>query len=451
MDQTLEMISDYAVSLSYEQLPASTIRAVKHRLIDSIGCALGAYLEEPCKIARRLCFPIDSPLNARVIGSLTRTTPEMAAFANSIMVRYLDFSDAYKVKDGGHPSDAISALLAMSEAVHADGRSLITATVLAYEIQCRIIEESDLGQKGWDQPVYVVLGSALGAGKLLGLSKEQFGNAAALAVTSNIALYQNRVGELSMWKAGAAGMAARQGIFCALMAREGMSGPEEAFEGQYGLMNQVTGSMNIDPLGGKGRQYAVERPNLKSYPVRDSCQLPIRTALELREKVSSHEIKSLKVKLYESVYRTAVAPRQLWEPKTRETADHSVPFSIAAALIDGDVTPETFRQKRFLDSDVIDLIGRMKIVEYPEFSKQTPGKRNCHMEAKTKSGDTRVVHKVVTLEEVQKGWTDEEVEAKFLKLSSNILTPTQTKATLNLLWRLEDLEDVGRILDGLQA
>lgn len=451
MDRTLEIISEYAASLSFKDLPESTIRAVEHRVIDSIGCALGAYLAEPCKIARRLCYPTGSPLKARVIGSLTKTTPEMAAFANSIMVRYLDFNDSLRVKDAGHPSDSIPAVVAVGEALHANGKSLITAVTLAYEMQVRIIEETPLDQRGWDQPIYVVLGCALGAGKILGLTKEQFGNAAALALVANIALYQNRVGELSMWKAGAAGMAARQGIFSALMAREGMTGPEEAIEGQCGLTKQVTGPINIEPLGGKGKQFGVERPNLKNYPVRDSCQLVIETALDLRKKVSPSEIKSLKVKTYGSAYRTAVAPRQLWAPKTRETADHSIPFSIVAALLGGDVNAETFSRQRFLDSDVLDLIGRMQIEDDPEFSKQTPDRRNCRIEATTHSGETVVAHKVFTAEELQKGWTDEQVESKFLKLVYGVITPAQARATLDLLWRLEELKDASCILDNLQV
>ena len=101
MDQTLEIISKYSESLKYEDLPSSTVRFAKVRIIDSLGCALGGYHAEPCKIARRLCYPTGSPLSARVIGSLARTTPEMAAFANSTMVRYLDFNDSLRIKDAG--------------------------------------------------------------------------------------------------------------------------------------------------------------------------------------------------------------------------------------------------------------------------------------------------------------------------------------------------------------
>jgi 2-methylcitrate dehydratase len=451
MDKTLELISSYTESLSYKDLPESTIQAAKHRLIDSLGCALGAYHAEPCIIARRLCYSTGSPLTARVIGSLERTTPEMAAFANSTMVRYLDFNDSLRVKDAGHPSDTIPAVLAVAEALQSDGKSMITSMVVAYEMCVRILSESPLDQRGWDQPVYVVLGSALGAGKLLGLTKEQLGNAASLALVANIALYQNRIGELSMWKAAAAGMAARQGIFAALMAKEGMTGPEETIEGAHGLINQVTGPMNLEPLGGKGTRFGIEQPMIKYFPVRDSIQFVIDTVLDLRKKVAPEDIKSIEVKTYASAIRTAVASKQLWAPKTRETADHSQPFCIAAALVDGDVTPETFSRNRYLDQDVLDMIGKMKIEEDPEFTKQTPGVRNCLIKATTHSGETHVAHTAQTLDESTRVWSDEEIEAKYRGLVQDVLTPSQTQASLDLLWHLEDLDDAGKMLDNLQV
>lgn len=450
-DHSIDAMSDYALSLSYDDLPESTVRAAKHRWIDSIGCAVGAFHAEPCEIIRRLCFSTGNPLTARVIGTLTRTTPEMASLANAFMVRYLDFNDSLRVADAGHPSDTIPAVLAMGEALHADGKSLITATVLAYEICYRFIAQTPLDKLGWDQTNYIGVGSALGVGKLMGLNKDQIANTAALALTNTVGTYQCRVGELSMWKAGSAGMAGYLGILSAMMAREGMTGPEEAMEGEYGMMKMVTGPIKMEPFGGKGTPFGIERFMLKKYPVRDSCQLVVDAALELREKVSPEEVKSLDVQMFASAMRTAVSRKQLWEPKTRETADHSIPFCLVAALIDGEMTPETFDRKRFLDKDVLDMLSRTNIEENPEFTKQTPGKRNILIEATTKSGEKVVVHKILTLEDVGKEWPYEQVEAKFIGLVRDIVTPAQTENILEILGKLEDLDDAARILDNLQA
>jgi 2-methylcitrate dehydratase len=235
------------------------------------------------------------------------------------------------------------------------------------------------------------------------------------------------------------------------MANEGMTGPEEAMEGKHGLINQVSGPINLKPLGSKGTQFGVERPNLKYYPVRDSIQFVIDTVLDLRKKVSPGEVKLLHAKTYASAIRTAVESKQLWAPKTRETADHSQPFCIAAALLDGDITVETFSRRRYLDQDVLDMIGKLKIEEDPEFTKQTPGRRNFYIEATTYSGETHTAHGVLTTDELQKGWSDEQVEAKFRSLAQDILTSVQTQASLDILWHLEELDDAGKILDNLEA
>jgi len=452
MDRVTDQFSSYAETLSYDDLNPSAIHATKNRVIDSLGCILGAYLEGPCKIARRMCAPTDSPFSSRIIGSLLRTTPESAAFANGLMGRYLDFNDSIRIVGVGHPSDGIPAMLAIGEACHASGKDLITAIALSYEAIIQFIEGFAYDHKGWDQPTFLTLGIALGAGKILGLNKEQFANAIGLATVANITLQQTRAGEISMWKAGAAGNAGRQGIFAALLAREGMTGPQEAFEGKFGYFNQVTGPLKVELKAGKGDLFAVERPNMKNFPVRDSCQLPILTAMELRKKVSPDKIKSLHVKIYGSAYRTAVAlSPNLWAPKTRETADHSIPFGIAVGLLDGDVTPDTFRKKRFLDPDVLNLLGQMKCEEDPEFSKQTPAIRNCYIEATTHSGEKVVQHSIFKQEDLERGWTDEEVEAKYLKLAKTVLSPRQAQACLDLLRKLEDVDDIERIIDLLEV
>jgi 2-methylcitrate dehydratase len=254
-----------------------------------------------------------------------------------------------------------------------------------------------------------------------------------------------------MWKAGAAGMAARQGIFAALMAREGMTGPEEAFEGKYGLFNQVTGPMNLEPFGGKETQFGVERPTLKHYPVRLSIQFVIDTVLDLRKQVFPGDIKSLYAKTYASAIRTAVESKQLWAPRTRETADHSQPFCIAAAILDGDINVETFSRKRYLDQDVLDMIGKLKIEEDPEYTRQTPGKNNFYIEATTYRGEIYSAHRISTADDLRKGWNDEQVETKFRGLARDILNPAQTQASLDILWHLEDLKDASKILDNLEA
>ena len=450
MDKSLERLGSYAAALSYEDLPASTIHHAKQKFIDTIGCALCPYLWDSSKLVRSLCFPMESGLTARVLGSLQRTTPEMAAFANSTNVRTADFNDSYRIKRATHTSDGIPAVLAMAEALHADGKRLITGIVLMFEMGLLFTEKIGT-MKDWNPDpcaLAATFGSAMGSGKILGLNKEQFCNAASMALVANINLGSRLTGEHSMYKEIYAGVSARQGIFAALMARAGITGPRETIEGENGL-NTLVDEIKIEPLGGGANQFAIERTILKPYPARDALQLPIKVALEIREQVPPEKIKSVQIWTTKAPAAVTKTLPEMWSPHTKETADHSMPFVVAAALMDGYVTVESYTRQRFLDKDVKDMMARLKIDEDPEFSKQSPWKFNSRFKVETTDGRTVTVHRCSSLDELRAEWTDEAVEAKFRQNVRDLLTPEQIHASLDMIWHLEDVQDVGRIIDHL--
>ena len=231
MDRTTELLSSYAVSLDYSALPASTVHETKRRFIDSLGCAMGGFDSTPSQIARRLAATTSSTIPSRVLGSGELTSPEMAAFANTVMVRYLDCNDTFVSSGAGHPSDMIPAALALADPLRASGKEVITATVLAYEIYGRFSDQVSAADKRWDQGIFVVIGSACAAGKIIGLSEEQMAHAISLAIVPSLPLCTTRMGELSMWKGCATAAATRSGVFAALLAREGMEGPLRPIRG----------------------------------------------------------------------------------------------------------------------------------------------------------------------------------------------------------------------------
>ena len=337
---------DYAASLRFDELSPPVLHQAKRRVIDTIAGALAAHASQPARIAGKLAPEVSNGRSARVFGSLARTSPEMAAFANGVMLRFLDINDTHRTVDGSHPSDNLSGVLAVAEALGASGRDFLLALTISYEIQCRFVDSVPFNDNGWDQPVPGVMACALACGRLLGLDAEALRHALALAVIPNLCTYQTRAGELSMWKGCAAANGARQGVFAAYLAAEGMTGPYEAFDGVFGLWNQTLGApCEVKPFARAGGVFAVTQTNIKKFPVRDSCQLPVDTALELRSRVAAGDIASLRIVTYRSAYKGAVADPELWRPRTRETADHSMPVSIALALIDGDITasPSTGR------------------------------------------------------------------------------------------------------------
>ena len=225
MDQTTQLLSDYAVGLTYADLDAVTVHQVKRTVVDTLGCALGGYLSEPAKIARQLAGSVAGQEPARIIGAADYSSPDWAAFANGVMIRYLDCNDSYFSPGGGHPSDMIAAVLAMADARNRDGRDIITAITLAYEIFCRLSDQVVSGDLGWDQGMFSVVGAAAAAGNLLELNREQMGNAISLALAPNLPLGVTRTGELSMWKGCATAAATRAGVFAAQLAAAGMTGP----------------------------------------------------------------------------------------------------------------------------------------------------------------------------------------------------------------------------------
>ena len=365
MDTTTAALARYVTSLRYETLPPSAVHDAKRHLIDSLGCAMGGYRSEPATIARRVAPAFTGPRSARLLGEGRSTTPEAAAFANSAMIRFLDANDTYISTGSGHPSDMLGALLAAADAQAASGRDLLLATVAGYEVFGALADRVSLRDRGWDQGVFIAPASAAGAGLLLGLSMEQMADALAIAATANVATRQTRAGELAMWKGCATAAASKAGLFAAHLAKEGMTGPTAAFEGRHGLWEQVTGPFEIGPLGAPGRRFAVERTNFKYFAAEYHAQAPLAIALALRDAVPVEEIEAIDVQIYAMAHSEIGSEPAKWDPRTRETADHSLPYMLAVALRDGRVTPASFEPARYLDPALRPLMNRIRVVREP--------------------------------------------------------------------------------------
>src|SRR6266850_8612075 len=245
MDRTTETLARYVTSLRHGDLSPSAVKEAKRHIIDSLGCAMGGATSEPAVIARRVAPAWGGAPSARLLGDGRATTPEAAAFANSVMIRFLDANDTYITRGSGHPSDMLGAILAAAELQGASGKDFLLATVAGYEVFGALADQVPLRDRGWDQGVFVAPASAAGAGLLLGLSAEQMADAIAIAATANVATRQTRAGELAMWKGCATAAAAKSGLFAAQLADAGMTGPTAAFEGRHGMWEQVTGRFEV--------------------------------------------------------------------------------------------------------------------------------------------------------------------------------------------------------------
>jgi 2-methylcitrate dehydratase len=448
MDRTTDLLSRYTCDLTYDDLPEDVVHHVKRTLIDTVGCALGGFHAEPARIARQLAQEITCATPARLLGTPHSSSPDWAGFANGVAVRYLDYNDSYFSPGGGHPSDMIPAVLALADPTGCDGRTVITAIVVAYEVFCRLSDHVVTGELGWDQGLLSVVGAVCGAGKALGLDREAMSHAISLASVSNLPLGVVRVGELSMWKGCAAANATRAAIFSAQLAQRGMTGPEAPFDGRRGLWQQAVGqAVDIAPFDNDATGFRITSNIFKFYPAQIHTQAPISLAVELRHQVDPAEIAAIQLRTYRTAASSAGIEPEKWAPKTRETADHSIPYLVAYALQHGAVTPHSFTEAYLQDAGIRRLIGAMKIEEDADFSRRFPDEYNCHMTVTTTSGQTLTAAVSHPKGFPRHALTDDEVEAKFRGLAREVLPEAQLQSALDSLWSLEQAPTLKALFD----
>src|SRR3954468_19498823 len=268
MATLVEQLASYATRLRYEDLPPEVVSQAKRLIVDSVGCALGGYASGPAKIAREMAATVTSTQAATVIGSGERSSIDMATFANGVMLRFLDYNDGYtSTGESGHPSDSIAAILTVADALGRSGQDVITATVLAYEVFCRICDEVDLKPLGFDHVTVGGMASTAAAAYLFGLRDEKFAQAMNLGIAPNVALYQTRIGHVSMWKGCAYANASRNAVFAAMLASRGMTGPAPIFEGVGGYFKAVTRApFELPAFGGGDTSYKILECSIKHFP-----------------------------------------------------------------------------------------------------------------------------------------------------------------------------------------
>ncbi len=444
-------LAEYASFLEYKDLSPEVIHEVKRRLIDSFGCALGAFESEPAKVARGIGQKAQIFQGATLFGTSVKTTPDLAAFANGILVRYLDYNDTYLSKEPAHPSDNISAALAVAEAEKADGKVLITSIALAYEIQCRLCDAASLRARGWDHVGYVSIASTLLASKLMNSGQDKIEHAIALSITPNTTLRQTRVGELSMWKGCAAANAARNGVFAAYLAKEGMTGPSEIFEGEKGFFNQVSGpfDLNVDNFGKKGKKFKILDTYIKYYPSEYHSQAGVEAALKLRDRVKIEDIEEINIETYDACVDIIAGEKEKWRPQTRETADHSLPYCVAVALFDGKVGLEQFTEQRIQDTELRNFLNKIKVKRNEEHNKQYPKAFPCLIAIKSKSG--KIISETVNYPKghPKNPLSDKEVKEKFEALNQGRIKNDKVRELFDKVWNLENLKDVRDLISML--
>ncbi len=439
MSETLaDRLADFNLATRFENLPEAVVIEARRRLLDAFACAAGALHEPAPTIARKAARAVRSEPGSALFGG-GRSSPDWAAFANGVHIRYLDCNDTYLSLEPAHPSDNWAAVMAIGEQAGADGRDWITAAAVAYEVQCRLADAASIRARGWDHVTYGALSTSLAASKMLGLDHAKTVHALGIAGTTSAALRLTRAGELSMWKGCAFAHAARNGVFAAILAREGMTGPAPLFEGDMGFWQQVSGPFTIAQLGGpSASDWMLPKTSIKFVPAEYHSQSAIAAAFELRPQIGDpSRIRSIEIATFRVAVEIIGQDPEKWRPKTRETADHSLPYCTAVALVDGAVTADQFSLERLADPAILDLVARTTVVEDPKLTAGYPAGIPNRVTVRLDDGSTLVSEMAFPPGHDKNPLTDAQLAVKFHGLIDPVLGRERGEAIWARLSKLE--------------
>ncbi len=445
MTTLAEDVANWVSALRYEMLPRSVVDKTKLIILDTLACALGALDAPPLRLARQVALQQGGSPQATPIGVRWKTSIDQATFLDGIALRYLDLNDYSTV--GGHPSINVAPALSVTEAQGFNGKELILGVAIGYEVQLRLREATKDGkQEGWDHATGVHYSAAATATKLFGLPAAQIAQALAIAGSHACTLAAVRKGKLSMWKGAAEAMAAKNGTFAALLARAGMTGPLTIFEGYGGYREVVTGVLDGEVLRKRPEAFLILTSCVKLWPCVFVAQAPIAAALKLRRQrdFSPDKIKNIIIHLspfsYEQQNKFLAAGLS-----TRESADHSAPYGVARALLDGEVRLEHFEEKSFSEPRAVGLFDKVSLSRDDTF----PDKASARVEVLLSSGGTLSEEVLYPPGHTQNPVGEPEIVEKFRAISENVLGAENTKKITEIVLHLETAPNLTALLEAL--
>lgn len=428
-------IAEFVAGLRHDRLPGSTVRAVKHLLLDSLGCALGALEAAP---ARLIAPAVPADGGATVIGHGRRSSAEGAAMVNGTLLRYLDFMDVYWAKDVCHPSENIPPALACVEEAGGGGRELIAAILAGYEVQLRLCDAFSFMDRGFHHVSAAGFVVPFIAGKAWRQPAEAMAHGSVLGGARHLTLLALSRGRLSMAKAVGYAMNGAESITMARLAGAGMTGPLSTYEWLF----RMPGS-EVLPLALDYDSFGIERVSLKQFPVQFNLQAPVVAAIRLhqalRGRIGDIDRVAVMVK-QETLGRTADAAK--FAPSDRETADHSLPACVAMALLDGTVTVAQFEAGRYRDADVVALIGKIEAMAGADFEARFPHGRPGEVRVTLADGSRHEALEETAFGDPERPFDDAALHAKFLGLAEPVLGRDRAWRVVELVDALETLPEL---------
>jgi len=448
-------MSRWAAGVTYQQLSQEAVYQAKRFLLDSIGCALGGYQQHDVKIALEVLDEIAGRGPATVIGTGKHIDAVSAALANALMIRCMDYNDIYWKQDPSHPSDIFPAALACCERAKSDGRELIVGLVLGHEFEMRFCEAAFPGirERGWHHATLTAFVSPIVAGRALHLGWEQIQHAVGISASRQATLGAVTAGKLTMMKNTVDPMATQSGVLAALMAEKGYTGPEHVVDGKEGLTHCFGPSWKLNLLtDGLGESWRIKQCGMKAFPTEALTHTPISAVLDI---VKSNDLKPEQVEKVQirSLARAAdiLSDPSKYDPQSKETADHSLPYVIAAALAERQVTPVQFELKKIMDPTIRAQLRKVEVVADPEIEKVFPALQRVIVNLTTVDGQTFTKQLDYPKGDPRNPLTDAEVEEKFAALAEGVLSDGAQKKLKNAIWNLEKAGSVSKLMALMKA
>jgi 2-methylcitrate dehydratase len=439
-----EQLAAFVVRMTYEDLSEEARHQLKIHILDALGCAFGALEGPPIKMLRTQLEDFGGRPLVTLIGG-GKTAPDRAALYNSALVRYLDYNDSYIAKNETcHPSDNLGAVLAASEYARRNGKEFLAALALAYQVQCRLSDVAPVRAKGFDHTTQGAYAVAAGVARALGLDQNGVANAVAISGTAYNALRVTRTGSLSNWKGLAYPDTAFGATHAAFLAMRGITGPLEVFEGNKGLMDAITGHFELD--WSRENLEAVRRTSVKKYNAEFHSQSALEGVLELRaaHQVRPEEIEGISIDIFDVAYHIIGGGEEgdKQRVRTKEEADHSLPYMVAVALLDGDVSPAQYAPERIVREDVQNLLRKVTIQPDETLSKRFPAEMPCRITIALKDGRALDIEKQDYEGFYTRPMSWEKAVAKFERLATPYSNTSQRASIVETVAHLESKEVV---------
>ena len=445
----------WAANLNYRQLSPEAVYQAKRFLLDSIGCALGGYQQHDVKIALEVLDEIAGRGPATVIGTGKKMDPVSASLANGLMIRCMDYNDIYWKQDPSHPSDIFPAAIAGCERAKSDGKELIVGLVLGHEFEMRFCEAAFPGirERGWHHATLTAFVSPIVAGRALYLPWQQIQHAIGISASRHCTLGAVTAGKLTMMKNTVDPMATQSGMLAALMAEKGYTGPEHVVDGKEGLTHCFGPEWKLNLLtDGLGESWRITQCGMKFFPTEALTHAPISAVLDL---VKDNDLRPENVEKIQirSLARAAdiLSDPSKYDPHTKETADHSLPYVIAAALAERQVTPAQFEMAKIMDPTIRAQLKKVEVVADPEIEKVFPALQRVIVNITTTDGKTFTKQLDYPKGDPRNPLSDAEIEEKFAALADGVLSKKAQEKLKDAIWNLEKVSSVSKLMALMKA